>query len=155
MLDLAAVERSSRTHQRGGPDLRALIAEWRGAAPLASKAKLKSPLEAMILPLLARRGLPPPRANAPVRLIPKWIEVDFLWSEEHFVLEADSRDFHGTELAFERDRWRDRELMRVGFSTLRVTRLQAEIEAEAVAETIELRLRPRRRRHGDGRSPPR
>jgi hypothetical protein len=155
MLELAAVEKSSRPHQRGGPDLRALIAEWRVAAPLASRAKLNSPLEAMVLPLLAKRGLPPPRANAPVRLIPKWIEVDFLWSEERFVLEADSRDFHGTELAFERDRWRDRELMRVGFSTLRVTRLQAESEAEAVAETIELRLRPRRRRHEDVRSPPR
>ncbi len=153
MLDLAAVEESSRPQQRGGPDLRALMHEWRVAAPLASSARLKSPLEAMVLPLLSKRGLPPPGANVAVRLIPRWIEVDFLWSEERFVLEADSRDFHGTEVAFERDRWRDRELMRVGYSTLRVTRLQAESEAEAVAETIELRLRPRRRRHADGRPP--
>jgi very-short-patch-repair endonuclease len=56
------------------------------------------------------------------------------------VLEADSRDLHGTEAAFERDRWRDRELLRVGISTLRVTRLQAESEAEQVADAIYRRL---------------
>jgi predicted transcriptional regulator of viral defense system/very-short-patch-repair endonuclease len=150
MLDLEAVEAARRPHQRGGPALRALADEWRAAAPIASTLRLKSPLEAMVLPLLARRGLPAPRANAPVRLVPKWIEVDFLWADERFVLEADSRDFHGTEVAFERDRWRDRELMRVGFSTLRVTRLQAESEADAVAAAIEERLRPRRRRGAGG-----
>jgi very-short-patch-repair endonuclease len=122
-------------------------------ARLASASHLKSPLEAMVLPLLAGRGLPAPRANAPVQLVEKRITVDFLWAEERFVLEADSRDFHGTEVAFERDRRRDRELMRVGFSSLRVTRLQAESEAELVAQAIERRLRPHGRRRADARSP--
>ena len=63
-------------------------------------------------------------------------EVDFLWPEHRFVVEADSRDFHGTAIAFERDRWRDRELVRVGYTTLRVTHHQAETEVEAVADTI-------------------
>jgi very-short-patch-repair endonuclease len=66
--------------------------------------------------------------------------VDFLWPAHRFVLEADSRDFHGTAMAFERDRWRDRELMRAGYSTLRVTSREAEQEADAVAATVAARL---------------
>lgn len=93
-----------------------------------------------MLPLLAARGLPAPRCNAPVELIKGRIEVDFLWEEQRFVLEADSRDFHGTEAAFERDRWRDRELMRVGFGSLRVTKRQAVSEAEAIADAVATRL---------------
>jgi very-short-patch-repair endonuclease len=90
----------------------------------------------MVLPILSSRGISAPRANAPVDLVDGRIEVDFLWAEQRFVLEADSREFHGTEVAFERDRWRDRELLRVGFSTLRVTRIQAESESEQIADAI-------------------
>ena len=93
-----------------------------------------------MLPLIARRSLPPPLFNAPVQLAKGRIEVDFLWPDHRFALEADSRDFHGTAVAFERDRWRDRELMRAGYSILRVTHRQAEREAEAVADTVAARL---------------
>jgi hypothetical protein len=97
MLDLDAIEAAGGPNRRGVGTLRDLVDEWRVAAPIASTSRLKSPLEAMVLPLLARRGLPAPRANAPVRLVDDWIEVDFLWADEQFVLEADSRDFHGSE----------------------------------------------------------
>ena len=118
-----------------------LIEEWRGAAPLLGKqGKLKSPLEAKVLPLIVQGDLPPPLFNAPVQLANGRIEVDFLWPDHRFVLEADSRDFHGTAVAFERDRWRDRELMRAGYSTLRVTSRQAEREADAIAATVATRL---------------
>jgi hypothetical protein len=60
----------------------------------------------------------------------------------HSTTRRRSRDFHGTEVAFERDRWRGREPMRVGHSTLRVTKLQGEAEAEEVAEAIGARLEP-------------
>lgn len=141
MLDMAAIDASiGRGGRRGTGDLRALLDEWRPAAPVAAAQRLKSPLEAMVLPLLAGRGLPMPMANVPVDLIRGRIEVDFLWAEQRFVLEADSRDFHATEVAFERDRWRDRELMRVGYSSLRVTKRQAESEADAIADTIATRL---------------
>jgi hypothetical protein len=142
VLDVEAVEAAARPGARGAPALRSEIARWRRAAPLARRSRLKSPLEAAVLPILARRGFPPPLANSPVELADgDRIEVDFLWPEQRFVLEADSRDFHGTEVAFERDRWRDRELMRVGCSTLRVTSLQAETESQAIAEAIAARLR--------------
>lgn len=137
ILDLDAVEAALGSGgRRGSVGLRALIDEWRPVAALAARSRLKSPLEAMVLPILGSRGIPAPRANAPVDLVDGRIEVDFLWVEQRFVLEADSRDFHGTDVAFERDRRRDRELLRVGFSTLRVTRLQAESEAEQIADAI-------------------
>ena len=136
LLDIPAIEASMDPGRRGVRSLRALVEEWRRAAPVAKKGRLKSPLEAKVLPLLLLRDCPTPLLNAPVKIAKGRIEVDFLWPEQRFVVEADSRDFHGTAAAFERDRWRDRELMRAGYSTLRLTHQQAEVEAEAVADTI-------------------
>ncbi len=141
-LDIVAIETSIDPRRRGMKVLLKLIEEWRGAAPLLGKrGKLKSPLEAKVVPLIVRRDLPPPFFNAPVQIANGRIEVDFLWPDHCFALEADSRDFHGTAVAFERDRWRDRELMRAGYSVLRVTHREAEREAEAVADTVARRLK--------------
>ena len=141
MLDLAAIEASIDPRRRGMKLLLGLIDEWRGAAPLLkTRGKLKSPLEAKVLPLVAQRDLPSPLLNAPVGIANGRIEVDFLWPDHRFVLEADSRDFHGTAVAFERDRWRDRELMRAGYSVLRVTHRQATREAAAVADAVASQL---------------
>ncbi|HYG95849.1 MAG TPA: DUF559 domain-containing protein, partial [Solirubrobacterales bacterium] len=118
-------EASMDPGRRGMRSLRALVESWRQAAPVAKKGRLKSPLEAKVLPLLLRSDLPPPLLNAPVEIRNGRIEVDFLWPQHRFVVEADSRDFHGTAIAFERDRWRDRELMRAGYTVLRVTHRQA------------------------------
>ena len=141
MLDIAAIEAALDSRRRGMKGLLVLVEKWRGAARLAkTRGKLKSPLEAKVLPLLTQHDLPPPLINPPVEIANGRIKVDFLWPEQRFALEADSRDFHGTAIAFERDRWRDRELMRAGYSVLRVTHHQAEHEAEAVADTIASRL---------------
>lgn len=137
MLDIEAIELSIGDGGRTGTQaLRRLLDEWRGAVPALAKGRLKSPLEAKILPLLAKRGLPMPLTNAPVELIEGRIEVDFLWPQHDFVLEADSRAYHASDVAFERDRWRDRELVRAGYSTMRVTHREAETEAAAIAEAI-------------------
>lgn len=142
MLDIASIEASIDPRRRGMKGLLLLVERWRKAAPLTkTRGRLKSPLEAKVLPLLVRRDLPPPLFNAPVQIADGRIEVDFLWPDQRFVLEADSREFHGTAVAFERDRWRDRELTRAGYSVLRVTSKEAEHEGEDVAETIEVRLR--------------
>ena len=135
-LDVLAIEASIDPGRRGIRSLLALIDQWRSAAPVAKKGRLKSPLEAKVLPLVLKRHLPTPLLNAPVEIRSGRIEVDFLWPEHRFVVEADSRDFHATHIAFERDRWRDRELLRAGYSTLRVTHHQAEQETEAIAGTI-------------------
>lgn len=148
LLDVPAIEASMDPGRRGTPSLRKLIEEWRGAASIAKKGRLKSPLEAKVLPLLLRRDLATPLLNAPVQIADGRIEVDFLWPDHRFVVEADSRGFHGTDLAFERDRWRDRELMLAGYGTLRVTHQQAEHEAKAVADAIAVRLREAPRNAG-------
>jgi len=139
-LDIPAIEASMDPGRRGNRSLRALIDDWRLAAPVARKGRLRSPLEAKVLPLVLARNLPTPLLNAPVEIAEGRIEVDFLWPHHNFALEADSRDFHATPIAFERDRWRDRELLRAGYLTLRVTHRQAETEAEAIADTIAARL---------------
>jgi len=139
-LDIPAIEASMDPGRRGNRSLRALIDAWRKAAPVAKQGRLKSPLEAKVLPLLLARNHPAPLLNAPVEIAEGRIEVDFLWPEHRFALEADSRDFHATPIAFERDRWRDRELLRAGYATLRVTHRQAEREAPAIADTIASRL---------------
>jgi len=142
LLDLEAIEAAiGDGGRRGTRSLRGLLDEWRGAAPVLAKGRLKSPLEAKILPLLAKRGLPMPLTNAPVALAKGRIEVDFLWPEHRFVLEADSRSFHATDVAFARDHWRDRELVRVGYATLRVSWEEAESEAGAVGDAIAAHLR--------------
>lgn len=140
VLDIPAIEASMDPGRRGMKALRSLVGEWRKAAPLTKKGRLKSPLEAKVLPLVLGRHVPAPLLNAPVQIANGRIEVDFLWPQHRFVVEADSRDFHATPLAFERDRWRDRELLHAGYATLRVTHHQAEHEAAAVAETIAARV---------------
>jgi hypothetical protein len=137
LLDLDAIELCVGAGGRtGSPALQGFLEEWRGAVSVLAEKRLKSPLEAKILPLLAKRGLPMPRSNASVELAEGRIEVDFLWPQHRFVLEADSRAFHATDVAAERDRWRDRELVRAGFSTMRVTHREAEAEGAAVADAI-------------------
>lgn len=140
LLDISAIEASIDPGRRGVGSLRKLVEEWRGAAPLAKKGRLRSPLEAKVLPLLLRQGVSPPQLNAPVEIEKGRIEVDFLWPDQRFVVEADSRGFHETPTAFERDRWRDRELLAAGYTSLRVTNLQAETEAQAIADTITYRI---------------
>jgi hypothetical protein len=66
--------------------LRALLEEWRRANLGGAPTRLRSPLEAMVLPLLAKRGIPAPRQNVPVELVESRIEVDFLWPEQRFVV---------------------------------------------------------------------
>lgn len=139
-LDVPAIEASMDPGRLGNRSLRRLIDEWRGAAPIAKKGRLKSPLEAKVLPLVLARNFPTPLLNAPVEIANGLIEVDFLWPHHRFALEADSRDFHATPIAFERDRWRDRELLRAGYATLRVTHRQAAAESQAIADTIASRL---------------
>ncbi|HEX6456968.1 MAG TPA: DUF559 domain-containing protein [Solirubrobacterales bacterium] len=141
MLDIAAIERSLDPRRRGVKSVQALIDKWRSAAPLTkTRGKLKSPLEAKVLPLLVQRDIPAPLFNAPVQIANGRIEVDFLWPDHSFAVEADSRDFHATHVAFERDRWRDRELMRAGYTVLRVTSHEADNEAEAVVAAIASQL---------------
>ncbi len=105
---------------------------------------VRSLFEAKLLPLIAAANLPMPRVNALVRTEEETFEVDLYWAAERFIVEADSRLHHGTELAFERDRHRDRELMAIRHAVLRVTWREAEHEPEKVFSVVRSELERRR-----------
>jgi predicted transcriptional regulator of viral defense system len=145
-LDLVAIEAvlDRGVRRRGAPCLRRVIEEWRPVAETARYATVRSLFEAKLLPLVAKAGLPMPGINAPVRTAERVLEVDLLWEDERFVVEADSRRHHATEVAFERDRERDLELMEVHYEVLRVTWKQVEREPQKVFAVIRNELERRR-----------
>jgi very-short-patch-repair endonuclease len=147
-LDLAAVDAilASGPRRRGAPRLRGVLDDWRPLAETAKYATVRSLFEAKLLPLLVAASLPLPAVNAPVRTEERILEVDLLWDQERFVVEADSRRHHAIEIAFERDRKRDRELLAINHRVLRVTWRQIEHEVDAVFAVVRGELE---RRGGD------
>lgn len=136
-LDLAAIEAVlALGRRRGAKRLRALVQEWRPVAELIEESKLRSPFEARLLPLLAAEQVPLPEVNARVPVADRVLEVDLLWRQARLVVEADSRRHHGIEVAFERDRKRDRDLFDAGYAVIRVTWRQAKSETPAIAASI-------------------
>jgi very-short-patch-repair endonuclease len=63
-------------------------------------------------------------------------EVDALWEDARLVVELDSRSFHNTVAAFERDRKRDMDLQLAGYRVLRITHTRLRLEPEAVVHAI-------------------
>jgi very-short-patch-repair endonuclease len=145
-LDLRAIDAilASGPRRRGAPCLRGVLVDWRPVAETAKYSTVRSLFEAKLLPLLVAAGLPLPRINAPVRTEERILEVDLLWPDERFVVEADSRLHHAIEIAFERDRKRDRELLAVHYGVLRVTWREVEHEAAAVFSVVRGELEHRR-----------
>lgn len=97
----------------GVPKLRRIVAE---PMPLT-----RSDLEATVLEAMQYAGLPQPEVNASV----DGYEVDFLWREHGVIAELDTYATHGSRLAFERDRERDRKLAIAGWRVVRITDEQA------------------------------
>jgi very-short-patch-repair endonuclease len=77
----------------------------------------RSDLEAHVLELMERAGLPQPDVNTVVQ----GHEVDFAWPEYRVIAELDTYVTHGSPLAFERDRGRDRKLTAAGWRVVRLT----------------------------------
>jgi hypothetical protein len=98
LFDLRAVERllARNPGRRGVRALRAAIA----AAGYATVPWTRSELEREFLKLCRHASLPQPAVNI-------WVEgceVDAAWLEQKLLVELDSREFHFTPGAFERDR---------------------------------------------------
>jgi very-short-patch-repair endonuclease len=139
MLDVAAVDASlSRHRRRGSRLLRAVLEDW-GVA--ANPVLLRSDLEARLLPLIVARGLPVPLCNQKKMVGGRRMELDLLWPERRLVVEGDGRKVHDTAVAFERDRKRDRDLVRAGYRVLRITWKQLEREADEIVTAIAQLLR--------------
>jgi very-short-patch-repair endonuclease len=144
VLDIAAVEAVlAKGKRRGAPALRSVLGEWRPVAETARHSTIRSLFEAKLLPLVAAANLPIPEMNARVRTADRVLEVDLLWPDQRFVVEADSRKHHAIEVAFERDHKRTRELLAAGYGVLRVSWREAEREPEAVVGVIRSELEAR------------
>ncbi|MEA2363175.1 MAG: hypothetical protein QOD71_2320 [Thermoleophilaceae bacterium] len=101
-------------------------------------AVTKSELERRFLTFVERAGLPRPQTNVWLEIAGDWIEVDCVWPEARLIVELDSRAYHQTGAAFERDRRRDRRLLAAGWRVARVTDKAMEegpaaLQAELVA----------------------
>jgi very-short-patch-repair endonuclease len=92
----------------------------------------KSDLEEMFLALIDAAGIPRPEINAFV----EGFEVDAVWRDARLVMELDGRDAHGTALAFERDRERDRVLQVAGWRPVRITYRQMRDAPRAVIDDV-------------------
>lgn len=92
----------------------------------------RSPLEDEFLELCDRHDIPRPLVNTYV----EGFEVDFVWPEARLIVETDSRTWHDTAEAFERDRVRDAHLTVAGWRVLRFTRRRIRAEPGAVAGLV-------------------
>jgi hypothetical protein len=136
-LDVSQIDRVlARGRRRGAPRLRAILAPWRQRD--RRQPRLRSLLEARVLPGLIEAGLPRPECNVKMRIDghPRPLEVDLLWRERRLVIETDGEETHGTRAAFHEDRRRDQALVAAGYRTARVTWRQIEDEPKAVIARI-------------------
>jgi very-short-patch-repair endonuclease len=135
LLDVEEIDRVlSQGRRRGSPRLRATLAPWRRTAE--PRPRLRSRLEARLLPRLIEEGLPSPRCNVKLHLDGHRLEVDMLWSEQKLAIETDGEETHRTPVAFQRDRWRDQVLVAAGYRTARITWTQVKDEPVAVVNRI-------------------
>jgi very-short-patch-repair endonuclease len=102
--------------RRGSRRLRRILEEWRRYPEL----RLRSRMEAKLLPLLSQAGLPIPGCNEMLRIGEQSFEIDFLWRRQHLVVETDGGQFHDNPQAQARDLARNRALAGAGFRVLRL-----------------------------------
>ena len=140
VLDVDEIDRIlARGRRRGAPRLRVILTPWRST--VEQRPRLRSRLEARLLPRLIEEGLTIPRSNAKLDIDGYRVEVDLLWEEQRLAIETDGEQTHGTPVAFHRDRKRDQILLAAGYRTARITWDQVRDEPAAVINRIARMLR--------------
>jgi hypothetical protein len=130
MMELARIlDRYPRRQGR-----RALARIVAGAA--AAAGPTRSELEDRFLEFCAEHGLPAPETNVILEIAGQRIEVDCLWRERRLVVELDGYRAHGTAVAFEDDRARDRALVATGWRPVRVTWSQLHARPKVLASEL-------------------
>lgn len=122
--------------RRGSVTLRSLLGR-----EMATRGVARNDFEQRLKTLLEGSDLPRPRFNADLHVGGRFFEVDCLWSAQRLVVELDGRAVHGTRLAFEKDRERDRLLMADGWRVVRVTWRQLRDDAPAILADLRRMLR--------------
>ncbi len=126
VFDLRALERAiARSPRRAGvPRLQAVLADYRGAPDLRSNH------ERAFRKLI--KDLPEPHYN----MLVAGVLCDVHWPQWRLTVEIDSRPFHMTPRAFERDRIRDAILQKAGYRVLRITEKRLYGEPAAVLADV-------------------
>jgi hypothetical protein len=124
--------------RRGVAKLRAILADGRIGLDVPC-----SDFEIEFLIFIDRHHLPRPEVNAWLQVGDRWFEVDCLWRRQRLMVELDSRTFHDTSAAFERDRERDRALIAAGWRVIRITWRQLLREPHRLAIDIQAALSSR------------
>lgn len=106
----------ARRGRRGTAAMRELLEDM-GPGYIAPASEL----ERSARRLFAERGIPMPRFEVHLGDDDLIGRVDCTWAEARLVVELDSRRFHGTTAARERDRRRDNRLVAAGWRVIRVT----------------------------------
>jgi very-short-patch-repair endonuclease len=113
MLDVPAIDRIlDGPRRRNTKLLLRRLEPWRR---YRSGIKIRSRMEAKLLPLLTEAALPIPQTNAKLGLGGKTYEVDFLWRAQKLVVETDGGRFHDNPAAGRRDSDRNHALAEAGF----------------------------------------
>jgi very-short-patch-repair endonuclease len=113
LLDIAAIDRIlDGSRRRGAKRLRRAIEPWRRYKP---GIKIRSRMEAKLLPLLSEAALPIPKTNVRLRVGARTYEVDFLWRRQKLIVETDGGRFHDNPAAGARDSDRNHALTGAGY----------------------------------------
>jgi very-short-patch-repair endonuclease len=140
VLDVPAIDAIlAGRRRRGSVSLRSILGDWRRY----SRMRLRSRMEAKLLPLLSQRDLPIPECNKVLEVGAQSFEIDFLWRRQRLVVEADGGQFHDNPQAEVRDLDRNRVLIAGGFRVLRLRWEELNERPEATIARIEGLLRRR------------
>jgi hypothetical protein len=125
-------------HPLSLPDLLERYPFRRGATVIrtileAGLVLTRSDLEAAFVELVDEFGFQHPEYNAAMFVAGHWIECDCVWRAQRVIVELDGRAVHGTAIAFERDRARDRMLQAAGWRVIRVTARQLRGDRDRLA----------------------
>jgi very-short-patch-repair endonuclease len=132
LFDLSSMQRLvDRSHgHRGLGRLNHALRDYR--EPPATRLEL----ERRFFELCRDAGLPRPQVNV---LVAGHV-VDAVWPDRALVVELDSRTYHQTRAAFERDRERDADLQAAGFRVIRITHRRLEQEPGEMVGLVRLLL---------------
>ncbi len=98
--------------------------------------RTRSEMERRFLRVCTRTGLPTPEVNVLLDVGDRCLKPDFLWRDAGLILEADSRQYHDTDSAFQLDRRREQRLQLMGWRVARCTWEQIDQEPRELAATI-------------------
>jgi very-short-patch-repair endonuclease len=98
--------------------------------------RTRSYMERLFLRLCTQAKLPRPEVNVKLRIGGDGFKPDFLWRDAGLIVEADSRQFHDTDMAFLDDRRREQRLQLAGWRVSHCTWWEIKHEPRRLAETI-------------------